>query len=144
VRHLDAWFDGATGSANPGGHASWGAIIKHDNRAIWKAHGYVGHGPEMSNNVAEYCGLISVLAFLYTNRESWSSATVHGDSKLVVMQMNGKWGAYGGLYYPYYETAKAGFESLRDRIKLKWVPREKNGEADELSKLELRARLEDA
>jgi hypothetical protein len=46
---------------NPGGHATWGVTVKRGDRIIAEESGYVGDGPKMSNNVAEYAGLLRVL-----------------------------------------------------------------------------------
>lgn len=48
---------------------------------------YIGHGPEMSVNVAEYCGLIMVFEWLKANQID--EALIHGDSEMVILQMRG-------------------------------------------------------
>jgi ribonuclease HI len=61
-------------------------------------------------------------------------ALIRGDSKLVVMQINGKWKIHGGLYVPFYKQAKALWAKLKDRARLEWIPREQNDICDVLSK----------
>jgi hypothetical protein len=46
---IEGWCDGACEPMNPGGHASWGAVLKIDGVKVWSAGGYCGVGPEMSN-----------------------------------------------------------------------------------------------
>jgi ribonuclease HI len=50
----------------------------------------------MSNNVAEYAAIIRV--FEYMTPRSLGHMTVHGDSNLVINQLNGKWRIREGLY----------------------------------------------
>lgn len=128
---IECWFDGSTEPVNPGGHTSYGALVKRDDRVILSESGYVGVGPEMSNNVGEYAGVIAVLKFLI--REKISEAIIFGDSKLVIKQLSGKWKAKQGLYIPYYREAIQLCHQL-PKIKLQWIPREQNGHADYLSR----------
>ena len=59
IPSITVYFDGAC-DPNPGGHAGWGAVITIDGKSEG-LFGYVGFGPTMSNNVAEYAGLIGAL-----------------------------------------------------------------------------------
>src|ERR1035437_6575731 len=92
-----AWFDGACGPINPGGTATYGVMIKDQDGTIlvWE-HGLVGNGSGMSNNVAEYAGVLQVLKYLAPRLPG--RVTIHGDSNLVINQLNGKWRIRKGLY----------------------------------------------
>jgi hypothetical protein len=70
-----AWFDSACWP-NPGGHGGYGALVKQHDTAILSRSVYIGHGPHITNNVAEYAGCIAVLRFLLA--EGLQSATVYG------------------------------------------------------------------
>jgi len=85
----------------------------------------------MSNNVAEYSAFIAVSTECLKYP---GSALIRGDSKLVVMQINGKWKVHGGLYLPFYKQAKALWDKLKNRAHLVWIPREQNDICDVLSK----------
>ena len=149
---LEVWIDGACEPINPGGTASYGLIIKrqivadkfseiHGNklRLLMVKH-VVGNGSTMSNNVAEYSALLAFLGWYYANITNKEEATIYSDSKLVVNQMNGLWEAKQGLYIPYYETAFNMLCSLAPHnISFRWIPREENYEADNLSKQALLA-----
>jgi ribonuclease HI len=128
---IRCWFDGGCGPRNPGGHATYGAVVKDSNgKRIFADSGYLGVGPQMSNNVAEYAGICAVMEFLISN--NIQQATIYGDSKLVVKQLNRKWKARGGLYFETYKRAIV----LRDKLPnviIKWIPREMNAEADSLA-----------
>ena len=128
---IEAWFDGCTEPVNPGGHAAWGALVKVDGEVVWSGNGYCGVGPAMSNNVAEYSGALAAL----TEAAKYSGVILlRGDSKLVIMQLQGKWKVNGGLYHPFYLKAKDVYTREKNRLKLQWVPRDQNAECDVLSK----------
>ena len=98
---------------------------------MYREGGYCGVGDGMSNNVAEYS------AFCAVARECMKHPGViwiRGDSKLVVMQVTGKWKIHGGLYVPYFQEAKSLWQQIKDRAKLTWIPREQNDICDVLSK----------
>lgn len=127
---IECWFDGGCGPINPGGHATYGALIKQDGVEVWTKSGYLGFGPEMSNNVAEYAGIIAVMEKLLD--KGITNATIYGDSKLVVRQMMGSWKAKAGLYVPFYQEAI----KLRRRLPnvvIKHIRRQFNTRADYLA-----------
>lgn len=128
---IRCWFDGACGPESPGGHAGYGAIVRRDGETLFAEAGYVGHGPTMTCNVAEYAGVIAVLRYLVSH--NFLKATIYGDSDLVIKQLNRKWKAKRGLYLPYYRKAIELRLKLPD-VELKWIKRDFNEEADALSK----------
>jgi ribonuclease HI len=133
IAGITCYFDGGC-DPNPG-HASCGALVKRDGKTIWKHSQYIGN--HLSNNVAEYAGVIAVLSYLLENKID--TATIYGDSNMVVQQMNRKWRAKAGTYLPYYKEALALRVQLPN-VTIKWIPREKNGEADALAGDALSAR----
>jgi ribonuclease HI len=134
---ITAWFDGVCEPINPGGHAAYGALVKVDDVVVWSEGKYVGFGDKISNNVAEYSGIIAV--FREIEKHS-GPALICGDSKLVIEHLNGNWRVNGGLYFPFYLEAKKLFDELRNRVTLQWVPRGENSECDVLSKQVLKDR----
>lgn len=134
---VEAWFDGAI-SVNPNGHAACGAIIKENGNVVAALNRYIGVGPGMTVNVAEYCGLLMVFDWL--KERGIQTAQIRGDSQMVIHQMQGRMKARGGKpYVPYYLRARA----LRDSFPkwtYQWIPREENDEADVQSKLPLAGR----
>jgi ribonuclease HI len=131
-----AWFDGACEPVNPGGTASFGVIIKGENGTVLsKQHGVVGRGDAMSNNVAEYAGVLHILKYLGSRPPG--RVTIHGDSNLVINQLNGRWRIKEGLYLPVAIETKELLAYLRGlgwQISFCWIPREQNEECDTLSK----------
>ena len=131
-----AWFDGACGPVNPGGSATFGLAVRDGNGTVLlKEHGYVGNGSGMSNNVAEYAGVLQVLKYLAPRPPG--RVTIHGDSNLVINQLNGRWRILKGLYLPTAIEAKALLALLKGlgwQITCCWIPRAQNEECDALSK----------
>jgi ribonuclease HI len=134
---IEAWFDGCTEPVNPGGHAAWGALVRVDGIDVYSAGGYCGFGSQMSNNVAEYSAFCVVATECLKHT---GVVIIRGDSKLVVMHLQGKWKVNGGLYKPFYDKAKPLWEELKQRAKLIWIPREQNDICDVLSKKVLKDR----
>jgi ribonuclease HI len=140
VRTFSLNFDGSCWP-NPGGKAGYGYVI-HDGDVIHTDSGIIGTGPEFSNNYAEFFALHKALEKIYEilANESFpkTSIRVYGDSKLVINIMNRKWKVQTDkLYYPAKLEASLSQDSLfikKVEIKYIWVPREKNTEADILSK----------
>jgi ribonuclease HI len=147
---IEAWFDGCCEPKNPGGHAAWGAVVHINGESVYRAGGYCGVGPTMSNNVAEYSGFLAALteALKYEGQ-----ILVRGDSRLVICQLSiqpqhislkkipGKWMMRGGLYSKFFRQAEELLRKNAHRtIALEWIPREQNDICDVLSKKELHDR----
>ena len=132
TRKIEAFFDGAI-DVNPGGRIGAGVYIIDGDNEITRA---IGREPAPDNtvNVAEYLGIIEVLEMLADCQAC--EIVIHGDSKLVINQLNGYWRALSGPYLPYYEKAKKLLNELRQNnvVDIKWIPRECNVVADEYSR----------
>jgi ribonuclease HI len=77
------YCDGAS-RGNPG-PSSCSYVVYKDNERVDSSYRYLG---KRTNNYAEYQGLIDALNAL----EPWpEGASIYCDSKLVVMQVTGKW-----------------------------------------------------
>jgi ribonuclease HI len=118
--------DGAA-RGNPG-PAAYGVVIR-DGRGeiVAKLKKYIGR---MTNNVAEYYGLIAALD--YAQSHGLKALRVESDSELMVKQMRGLYKVKSEDLRPLYERAAKmakGFESFR----IEHVYREQNREADALA-----------
>jgi ribonuclease HI len=91
-----------------------------------------------SNNVAEYSGFLAILEYLLSTDLDDQTINIHGDSKLVIEQMQGNWRMKKGFYIATAKKAKETLKRFRKKPTLIWIPREKNDIADELSKAELK------
>jgi len=137
---IKAYFDGCCEPVNPGGTASYGAVVFIGEDRIWECskifYPVKGREKETSNNVAEYCGFIAILEYLLEEKLEKSNITIYGDSKLVIEQMKGNWRMIKGFYLQYAQYAEKLVNNFK-KLKLIWIPREQNSIADELSKAKL-------
>lgn len=131
---------------NPGGDIGTGAIIfkgQDEQSVIYENSGFFPASEfeymATSNNVAEYMALIDVMNYMVVNSLSDRPILIRGDSKLVIKQMSGWWKAKGGRYEKYHDLAKKLLKNFKD-VQFKWIPREENIYADELSKQGVYAR----
>lgn len=135
MRSLCLNFDGSA-VRNPGGPGGWGwRLADPAGRLVACDLGRLPADPRVTNNTAEYEGLIRGLRFLAARRDLFDAVTVRGDSKMVVMQAAGKWRVKAeGLRPLWAEVAALIGQIGRQRLRFEWVPREQNAECDELSK----------
>lgn len=140
-KKIVCYFDGCCEPVNPGGTASYGAVVFIDGVRTWDCseifYPQKGKEKETSNNVAEYSGFLAILNYLSANSLDKENITIHGDSKLVIEQMLGNWRMKKGFYIPVALAAKEKLKSFKKTPHLAWIPREENDIADELSKAEL-------
>ena len=143
---IKAYFDGCCEPRNPGGTAAYGVHISKDGRLLYKKSEIVmmKNKKHTSNNVAEYAGFIEILDYLKGNGLQNEDIEIMGDSKLVICQMFGDTyrGGYGwkikrGFYKPLALCARALMNDFSN-LKGRWIPREQNSLADELSKAHLK------
>ena len=130
---VTAYFDGACEPTNPGGHCTDSFVIYENDKRIYEYTEYIGSGPGMSNNVAEYQGVYNALKYLIQHNLAKNKINIYGDSKLVINQMKGIWRIKQGLYKP------IAFKTLQlkqsfSNIYFDWIPRERNKECDILTK----------
>lgn len=135
-----AFFDGACAPINPNGHMGIGAIIYNENKdVVFKNTHYIEADISNSNNVAEYLAFLSILQELQHVLMPFDSVCICGDSKLVIMQINGFWKIRVGRYAEVANEAYGLYQELikSNSIAVKWIAREQNAIADELSNVGL-------
>ncbi len=120
-------FDGACEPFNPGGHGAWGVWIEGLSDGPYGLCGYIGYGEGVTNNVAEYTGLIHGLRWLVEN--NITRCEVCGDSQLVISQMTGEYAVRSPLLLPLWREA-SDLASRIPKVGFSWVPRHKNRNAD--------------
>ena len=122
-----AWFDGATKGTNPGIRGI-GGVLKGPGGEVIEICEEIGYG---TNNEAEYTALMAVLdAAIQAGVED---LIVYGDSQLVINQVNGAWLIKAKELVPLCKTA-VSLKAQIQNVKLCWVARTENTEADVLSK----------
>ena len=124
------YFDGCS-KGNPGVGGA-GAVLYKDGLEVWGSSQKVGD--KVTNNVAEYKGLIMGLHEVFTREIK--NIVVRGDSQLVIKQMKGEYKVRSSTLVEYHQQAKL-LEKYFDRIVFEHVYRDKNKRADELSNMAL-------
>jgi ribonuclease HI len=125
------YFDGAS-KGNPG-NAGCGAVI-YDSANVEKTCSSVYLGDNITNNIAEYTGL--VIGLQLAIKENIKELTVYGDSLLVINQLKGVWKVKSNnLVHLYTETNK--LIKYFDKISFVHIKRNLNERADELANYNL-------
>ena len=129
-------YDGACEPVNPGGVASYGYTIELDGTELSFGKGVVGEGEGMTNNVAEYSGLIEGLKAASKILNPEDTLEIRSDSQLAVRQMNGEYRVRSERIRPLFKKAQELKKTLERKgilVRIEWVPREQNERADFLS-----------
>lgn len=130
-----AWvhFDGACEPPTGGGIATYGFVVEGEGLDHEEYGPAVRPGAEhATNNVAEYVAAIRALEFL-ASRGFKGRVELLGDSQLVIRQMQGEY----EVRAPHLKAYHARLEALAKQfshVEFRWVPREQNERADDLSK----------
>jgi ribonuclease HI len=127
-----AAFDGSC-DPNPGGICTYGFVVRRDGALLHQGRGLAApRGPGATNNVAEYTGCLRALEWLDAQglREG---VVLRGDSELVVRQLSGIYRVKSALLAPLHAAASALMPKFPG-LRVEWIPRARNAEADRLSK----------
>ena len=124
------FIDGAS-QGNPG-YAGIGVVIERNKKAIKRIAKFIGTA---TNNVAEYSALIYALQeALMLNI---GKVTVYTDSQLLACQMNKEYKVKDANIRVLFELA-AHVAGAFDSFSIRYIPREKNREADALATQSIR------
>jgi ribonuclease HI len=116
------------GSRGNPGPASYGVVIRDPKgKVIARLKKYIGR---MTNNVAEYYGLIAALDYAQAN--CIRALRIESDSELLVKQMRGQYKVKSADLKPLFERAKKMSQALAV-FRIDHVYREQNAEADALA-----------
>ena len=131
---VEVYFDGLCQPINPGGISCYGFVVKIDGRTIYSDYGVAGEpfSEDSTNNVAEYTALVKALQWLLENNLSSTKVEIKSDSKLIVNQLTGDYKVKAKRIISLYKQVLLLKSKFQD-IQIKWVPREKNREADRLT-----------
>jgi len=130
---IEVYVDGLCQPVNPGGVAAYGFVIYVDGRRVHEASGVAAVGEEATNNVAEYAAIIGALEWLLERGYADEEVVVRSDSQLAVRQLNGVYAVRSRRIRPLYERVVELAEKFGS-IRFEWIPRERNLEADLLSR----------
>ncbi|MDX1611297.1 MAG: ribonuclease HI family protein [Candidatus Thermoplasmatota archaeon] len=122
MTHATIHFDGAS-RGNPG-PAGAGAVVELGGRETVLSK----HLGKATNNEAEYEGLLLGLSF--AQQEGARRVVVRVDSQLIVRQLKGEYKVRAGNLKSLHRKA-SGLLSSFETSEVAWVPRERNGKADQ-------------
>jgi ribonuclease HI len=131
---IEVYFDGLCQPINPGGIPCYGFIVKRDGKTIYSDYGIAGEpfSEDSTNNVAEYTALVKALEWLFANNLGSSRVEIMSDSQLIVNQLTGDYKVKAKRMLSLYKQVLKLMSTFQE-IQIKWVPREKNREADRLT-----------
>jgi ribonuclease HI len=131
---IEVYFDGLCQPINPGGIPCYAFIVKADGSTVYSDYGIAAEpfSEDSTNNVAEYTALVKALQWLLANNFGPSSVEVMSDSQLIVNQLTGDYKVKAKRIIPLYKQVLILMSEFQD-IRIKWVPREMNREADRLT-----------
>lgn len=128
---LTVFCDGSC-EPNPGGIAAFGWVVYDGGEKVHEFCSVACAGEGATNNVAEYGAVVSALSWLLANGYADRKVVVCSDSELLVCQLAGKYKVKALNLIPLHRQALE-LASLFREVAFRWVPREKNTEADALS-----------
>ena len=133
---VEVHFDGSCQPPHRG-VAGYGFVIRGEG-LDYTEHGLAAppYSDASTNNVAEYVGAIRALEYL-RGRGFHGQVVLLGDSELVIKQLNGEYEVRSEHLKAYHLLLKTLVESFPE-VRIEWVPREQNEEADILSKTAVR------
>lgn len=129
---LTVFCDGSC-EPNPGDVAAFGWVVYDNKEKVHEFCSVACAGEGATNNVAEYSAVVSALSWLLANGHADRRAVVCSDSQLLVCQLAGKYKVKAPNLIPLYHQAMKLATRFKE-VAFRWVPREKNVEADALSR----------
>jgi ribonuclease HI len=127
----------ASEKAMHGGFMSYGWLIFRGNALIAQGHGVYARGKNASSNLAEYLALIEGMEALRDLGVRHEPVEIIGDAKCVIDQMCGQAAVKSEQVKPLYRRAERLAQNF-SRIRWTWLPRQKNREADRLTRRAIR------
>jgi ribonuclease HI len=120
---------------NPGGLGAWAFIVKKMSKIIHQDVAITGWGNKITNNVMEYNAVVAAFKWLISlPKEDRMPVTILSDSKLIVNQCLEQWNCNDEKLKPKLELILKAKKAYGKTVFFKWIPREKNTEADALSR----------
>jgi len=122
---------------HPRGILTWAFLVKHKKQIIHQDTEIIGWGGKHhTNNLGEMTAVLAAMQWLIRLPENKRlPAVINSDSELIVNQCLGIYNCYDDHLLTLLEMIlKAKDVYGRSVVLFKWVPREKNKEADKLSR----------
>jgi ribonuclease HI len=120
---------------NPGGILAWAYIAKLRGTVIHQDVQISGWGEGTTNNQGEFQAVVGAMLWLISlPPKERLPAIVHSDSQLIVNQCTGSWQCRDEKLIPLLDLVKRAKSRYKKSILFKWIPRDRNEEADALSR----------
>jgi ribonuclease HI len=120
---------------NPGGLLTWAFLVKFKNQIIHKDTQILGWGEGRTNNIGEMSAVLAAIHWLITlPKNEHYPVIINSDSELIVKQCSGTCNCNNETLSYLLGLIKKGRATYGKAITFRWIPREKNKEADELSR----------
>jgi ribonuclease HI len=131
---IEVYFDGLCQPKNPGGISCYAFLVKSGGRTIYSDYGIAVEpfSQDSTNNVAEYTALVKALQWLLEKNLGSTKVEIKSDSQLIVNQLTGDYKVKAKRIISLYKEVLLLKSKFQD-IQIKWVPRERNREADRLT-----------
>jgi len=127
---VTAYVDGLAQPRNPG-TGTYGFVIYDGQKKLAEESGLAGN--EVTSNYAEYTALERALSKLKALGVE-GDVLIRSDSQLLVGQMSSGWKVKGGMYVQKLKEVRDLLKEFGS-VRFEWIPREKNSEADLLTRL---------
>ncbi|MDR5738688.1 MULTISPECIES: ribonuclease HI family protein [unclassified Caballeronia] len=129
ARHCDAWIGWFDGSALPNpGRLGIGGLLKAPHGRSVEISATAGVG---DSSAAEYFALIALLEAAL--REGATRLVIYGDSRVVIDDVAAPEGAGSRSLADHAARVRALIAQIGD-VRLQWIPRARNADADRLSR----------
>ena len=126
----------AEGSLEPS-LGAFGLVVKHQGKTIHQDAGLAYAKPwtnEASNNVAEYSAILRGLEWLKEKNMQTAAIIIRGDSRLIINQLNKTFKVKAKRILELHARATKLLSEFNN-VRLEWVDRSQNKEADLLSRV---------
>ena len=119
------------------GFMCYGWLILQSNIPIAQGHGVFARSQDANSNIAEFLALIEGLDALQDFAITGEPVCVCGDAKTIIDQMRGASQVHAANVRPLYRRART-LACRFTHIEWKWLPRQNNRLADDLTRKALR------
>jgi ribonuclease HI len=133
-------FAGICEPCSPGGFAAYGVVVKIDGVILWTDSAAVGHGHQVSTNIARYRGAIALLKKLRELQTANPEAhiTMITDSATTIQELEGAWRGHVTDYKALLDDAAELVTRFDGGLDLRYCARRDNLESHDLAKDVLR------
>ncbi len=127
---VTVFIDGLALPSNPG-TGTYGFVVYEGTKKLAEGKGLAGY--DVTSNFSEYTALAEALMRLKAMKIE-GDILIKSDSQLLVGHMTGGYKVKGGMYVGKLKEVRDLLKEFGS-IRFEWIPREKNQEADTLTRI---------